>query len=85
MSQAPDAKSSSQPKYQPKTGNDLLSHPLPAESRTGDSLDGVLAAPSSREQVPGLDQYLGRDDRLSSAFRSFFVSNDVSAGWVSLD
>jgi hypothetical protein len=84
MSQAPDA-TSSQPKYQPKTGNDLLSHPLLADLKTGDSLDGVLAAPSSPEQVPELDRYLGRDDRLSSAFRSFFVSNDVSAGWVSLD
>lgn len=97
MSQAPDATSSSHPKYQPnldkaKTGNDLLSHPLLAELRTGDSLDGVLTAPSSREQVPGLDQYLGRDDRLLrsrnpavNVLRSSFVTNDISAGWVSLE
>lgn len=73
-----------------KTGNNLLSHPLLAELRTGDSLDVVLTAPSSQEEVP--DQYLGRDDGLLrsrnpalNVFRSSFVSNDISAGWVSLE
>jgi hypothetical protein len=97
MAQAPDATTSSHPKDQPnldkaQTGNDILSHQLLAELRTGDSLDAVLAVPSSREQVPGFDKYLGRDDKLSrsrnpavNVFRSSFVTNDIRAGWVSLE